>query len=94
MRYFVQVRVQAIETLIKCFTPPKSISFYPVGELTDLLFFDDVDTNIDFMRTYGIVVNKDRTHFLIERSSFRVPEFAYVMERSSCVENKRRGTVG
>ncbi|XP_066262482.1 protein xmas [Euwallacea similis] len=94
MRYFVQVRQQAIESLIKCFTPPKSISFYPIHELTHSLFFDDDEATIDFMKTYGIEVNKDCTSFLIERSSFITPEFPYVLERSRCVEEKKKATIG
>lgn len=94
MRYFVQVRVKALETLIKCFTPPKSISFYPVQELTDSLFFDDVETTVDFMKTYGIGLNKDGSSFMIERSSFLMPELPYVLERSLFVERKRASSVG
>lgn len=94
MRYFVQVRTQALETLVRCFTPPKSISFYPIPEITRSLLFDDEEATIDFMQTYGIGVNKDSTSFLIERSSFIMPDYSYVLERSRIVEQKRQHSVG
>ncbi|KAL1497614.1 hypothetical protein ABEB36_008544 [Hypothenemus hampei] len=94
MRYFVQVRVQAIELLIKCYTPPKSISFYPIEDLTRSLFFDDNEVAIDFMNTYGIGLNNSRTNFMLERSSFLIPEFPYVLDRSKGVETKRNSSVG
>lgn len=94
MRYFIQVRTQALETLVRCFTPPKSISFYPIAEITRSLLFDDEEATIDFMQTYGIGVNKDSTSFLIERSSFIMPDYPYVLERSKIVEQKRQHSVG
>ncbi|XP_050297834.1 uncharacterized protein LOC126737128 isoform X2 [Anthonomus grandis grandis] len=94
MRYFVQVRVQAIETLIKCFTPPKSISFYPVQEVMDSLFFDDLEGTVEFMQTYGIRVSKEGTSFMLERGSFTMPEYAFVLERSRRVEMKKTMSAG
>ncbi|XP_060522583.1 protein xmas isoform X2 [Cylas formicarius] len=94
MRYFVQVRIMALRTLIKCFAPPKSTSLYPITELTELLHFDDPDDTIDFMRTYGLEINLEKSHFLIERHSFRMPEYSYMLERSSLVEDKRQKSVG
>ncbi|XP_019754151.2 uncharacterized protein LOC109533306 [Dendroctonus ponderosae] len=94
MRYFVQVRLQAIESLIKCFTPPKSISFYPVPEIAYLLLFDDFESTVDFMKTFGIGMNKNNTNFMIDRSTFCIPEYPYVLERSKCVESKRSLSVG
>ncbi|XP_030758644.1 uncharacterized protein LOC115884268 [Sitophilus oryzae] len=94
MRYFVQVRVQALETLLKCFTPPRSISFYPLEEFVNLLYFDDVEAAIDFLNSYGISVNKSRNQVLFERSAFKVPEYQYVLDRSGLVESKRQGSVG
>lgn len=46
------------------------------------------------MQTYGIGVNKDSTSFLIERSSFIMPDYSYVLERSRIVEQKRQHSVG
>ncbi|KAF7282533.1 hypothetical protein GWI33_002567 [Rhynchophorus ferrugineus] len=94
MRYFIQVRVQALETLIKCFTPARSVSFYPLQELVDMLYFDDIEVAIDFLTSYGVDVNRERDQFFFDRNSFKIPEYPYVLERSALVESKRRHSVG
>ncbi|CAG9767433.1 unnamed protein product [Ceutorhynchus assimilis] len=93
MRYFVQVRVQALETLVKCFTPPKSFSFYPVQDLAQILFFDDTESAIDFMKSYGVNVNSDETNFMLDRSCF-MPEYSYMLDRSRLVDQKMTCSLG
>ncbi|KAJ8943273.1 hypothetical protein NQ318_017291, partial [Aromia moschata] len=95
MRYFVQVRISAIKTLLKCYTPRARSDIYPLSELTKILGFDDAESTIDFMQAYGISINEEKTHIILEKNTFLLPEFPYLLERSlNIVESKRNCSVG
>ncbi|KAG5891307.1 hypothetical protein JTB14_002868 [Gonioctena quinquepunctata] len=95
MRYFVQVRITAIKTLLKCYLPRASKTTYPLSELKHLLAFDDIETTTDFMETCGISINEEKTHVILEKNTFVLPEFPYVLDRSLIVvESKKTNSVG
>ncbi|XP_018570811.1 germinal-center associated nuclear protein [Anoplophora glabripennis] len=95
MRYFVQVRITAIKTLLKCYTSRAFRSTYPLGELKHLLAFDDIESTTDFMQAYGLFINDDRTHIVLEKNTFALPEIPYVLDRSlNVIESKRVCSVG
>ncbi|KAJ8922913.1 hypothetical protein NQ315_001455 [Exocentrus adspersus] len=95
MRYFVQVRVTALKTLLKCYTSRAFKAMYPLGELQQLLAFDDIESTMDFMQAYGLSINEEKTHILLEKNNFALPELPYALDRSlNVVELKRTCSVG
>nr|CAH7759709.1 unnamed protein product [Callosobruchus chinensis] len=95
MRYFVQVRIIAMKTILKCYSPRASKSSFPLDELIRILAFDDVDSAIDFLRSHGAAINQEKSHFIVEKTMFQLPEFPYILDRSlNVVESKRTQSVG
>ncbi|CAH1116423.1 unnamed protein product [Phaedon cochleariae] len=95
MRYFTQVRIAAIKTLLRCYLPRSSRTTYPLIDLKILLAFDDVQSTMDFIQTYGLSMNEENTHVILEKNSFATPDFPYVLDRSLIVvESKRSFSVG
>ncbi|CAG9856572.1 unnamed protein product [Phyllotreta striolata] len=94
MRYFIQVRIMAVKTLLKCYIPRASKTAYPLAELQSILAFDDFELTVDFLQYYGLSVNDSGTHIILEKNGFFSPEFPYVLDRSNVVEDKRECSVG
>ncbi|VEN34561.1 unnamed protein product [Callosobruchus maculatus] len=95
MRYFVQVRTTAMRTILKCYSPRASKSVFPLEELIRILAFDDADSAIDFLRSHGVAVNQEKSHIIVEKTTFQLPEFPYILDRSlNVVESKRTQSVG
>nr|XP_023016688.1 uncharacterized protein LOC111506005 isoform X1 [Leptinotarsa decemlineata] len=95
MRYFIQVRIIAIKTLLKCYLPRGSKTAYPLSELKNILAFEDIETTTEFMQSYGLSVNEENSHVILEKNTFAVPDFPYILDRSlKVVESKRTASVG
>nr|CAI5842912.1 unnamed protein product [Callosobruchus analis] len=95
MRYFVQVRIVAMKTILKCYSSRASKSVFPLEELVRILAFDDADSAIDFLRSHGVAVNQEKSHIIVEKAMFQLPEFPYILDRSlNVVESKRTQSVG
>lgn len=95
MRYFVQVRATALKYLVKCYAPRATKILFPLNELTKILSFDDIDSAIDFVQFYGLPLNEEKSHVILDKTTFAMPEIPYVLERSlNVVESKRIYSVG
>lgn len=95
MRYFVQVRTTALQFLLKCYAPRATKTLYPLNELTNILCFDDIESAIDFTQFYRLPENEEKTHIILDKSTFAIPEIPYVLDRSyNVVEYKRIHSVG
>ncbi|EFA02781.1 hypothetical protein TcasGA2_TC008518 [Tribolium castaneum] len=95
MRYFIQVRLSAIKTLLKSYSPRISQTSLPVSYLTKILAFESQDSTIEFFETYGLFTNIERTRISLDRTNFGAPEFPYVLDRAiNLVESKRIFSVG
>ncbi|XP_044255219.1 protein xmas-2 isoform X2 [Tribolium madens] len=95
MRYFIQVRLWAIKTFLKSYSPRISQTSLPVSYLTKILAFENQDSSIEFFETYGLFTNVDRTRIVLDKSNFGAPEFPYVLDRAiNLVESKRNFSVG
>lgn len=95
LRYFVQVRLSALKTILKCFSPRQPHKSYPLSELTEILAFESVDSTVDFLEYHGLVLTDDRTHVILDRRLFGMPEYPYAIDRAiNVIESKRTCSVG
>lgn len=94
MRYFVQVRIMALKTLLKCYIPRASKTAYPLVELQSILAFDDIELTSDFLQYYGLNINEECTRVILDKNNFFSPEFPYILDRSTIVEDKRTFSIG
>ncbi|CAH0563729.1 unnamed protein product [Brassicogethes aeneus] len=93
MRYFVQVRVKAIQTLLRCYSRRNFSTAYPLRDLVRMLAFDDAESALDFFGTYGLVA-ENQLDLSLNQSHFQTPELPYILDRSTIVESKRNTSVG
>ncbi|RZC37283.1 xmas-2 [Asbolus verrucosus] len=95
MRYFIQVRVSAIKTLLKSYSPRISQTSLPVSYLTKILAFESNESTIEFFESYGLYTDVERNRIILNRPSFSDPEYAYVLDRAiNLVESKRKFSLG
>lgn len=95
MRYFVQVRSTALKFLVNYYAPRATKILYPLGELTSLLGFDDVNATMDFLEYNGLPINDEKSHVVLDKTTFTIPKIPYVLDRSyRVVEFKRIHSVG
>lgn len=93
-RYFRQVRLRALDTLMKAYVPPKQTQTLPLETvITTLGFENEVDAE-SYLQVYGIrVTNKN---VILDKSLFslHVDEQPPVMRPLKMVESNRTGSVG
>lgn len=95
LRYFVQVRLSALKTILKCFSPRQPHKSYPLDELTEILAFENVESTVDFLEYHGLMLTEDRTHVILDRRLFGMPEYPYAIDRAvRVIESKRTCSVG
>ena len=95
MRYFTQVRITALKTLLKSYSPRVSQSSLPIQHLTKILGFEGPESTIDFCESYGLYTNVERSRIILDKSGFAPPEYPYILDRAiNLVESKRQQSVG
>lgn len=95
LRYFVQVRLCALKTILKCFSPRQPHKSYPLNELTEILAFESVEATMDFLEYHGLALTEDRTQVILDRRLFGMPEYPYAIDRAiNVIESKRTCSVG
>jgi hypothetical protein len=95
MRYFIQVRLSAIKTLLKSYSPRVSQTSFPVSHLTKILAFESLESTIEFVESYGLTTNIERNRIILDKPSFSDPEYPYVLDRAiNLVESKRNSSIG
>ncbi|XP_058806337.1 germinal-center associated nuclear protein-like [Phymastichus coffea] len=74
MRYFNEVRVKALETMVKAYCRTSGTTQYPLYELIDILGFEDEDEVFEFCHRVGLKCDKESLYIKLKRESFRKPE--------------------
>lgn len=93
MRYFVQVRNKALETLLRSYSNRSMSVQYPLSKLVRVLGFDDTESAADFFISHGLKIEMD-TYLILDQTTFIIPEFPYTLDRSDLIEKKRLSSVG
>lgn len=94
LRYFVQVRLKAIKTLLKSYARSPYTNF-PIEEFVKLLAFEDVESGIDFLEYHGLYLTQERNYVVLDRKAFFMPELPYSVEKTvHVIESKRYCSVG
>ncbi|XP_008553105.1 uncharacterized protein LOC103575191 [Microplitis demolitor] len=89
IRYFLQVRVEALSVMIKAYCRTTSISF-PLYEFIDMLGFEDENEAIDFCERAGLNITEDRMYILLDRKNICLPPpVSGHLRAKSLVESKR-----
>ncbi|CAD6241347.1 GSCOCG00002673001-RA-CDS [Cotesia congregata] len=89
IRYFLQVRVEALSVMIKAFCRTSSTSF-PLYEFIDMLGFEDENEAIDFCEQAGLSITEDEMYILIDRKNICLPPPVSCQIRAkSLVQSKR-----
>ncbi|XP_022916945.2 protein xmas [Onthophagus taurus] len=92
LRYFIQVRVRALQTILKGFSP-RGLTKFPLEELKEILAFEGDASTRDFVEYYGLFLNGAAV--CLNRKSFHIPELPYTLDRAmSVVESKRVLSIG
>lgn len=91
LRYFNQVRTQALKIMMKayCRTPSTSFDLY---ELIDILGFEDENEAMYFCEQTGLDIQDahDETHIVFNRQKFQIPEANLDQGRAfNVIESKR-----
>ncbi|XP_018319008.1 uncharacterized protein LOC108732612 [Agrilus planipennis] len=95
LRYFVQVRLKALKTILKSYSPRAPYTQFPLQELMKILAFENILSVVEFVEYYGLKINEETTHVILDRKSFYSPELPFALDRAvNVVESKRRWTVG
>lgn len=94
LRYFTQVRVKALQIMMKAYVPRNPI-YMSISNLTYLLAFEDFEQCAQFMEYYGLTCDRDDDRILLNRQAFEYPDMPFVLDRAiNVVEHKRQSTVG
>lgn len=89
IRYFLQVRVEALSVMIKAFCRTSSTSF-PLYEFIDMLGFEDENEAIDFCEQAGLSITEDEMYILIDRKNICLPPpVSCQLRAKSLVQSKR-----
>ncbi|KAK9744772.1 SAC3/GANP family [Popillia japonica] len=95
LRYFVQVRLLALKTIVKSYSPRMPYTQFPTEQLKNILAFEGNASTADFVEYHGLQLNESRTHIILARKSFQMPEFSYTLDRAiQVIESKRHCSVG
>lgn len=95
LRYFIQVRLRAVTTILKSFSPRTSNTMYPVQELTNILGFEDYNATTEFLKYYGLYLNQEDTHLVLDKKFFNLPELPFSPRRAiNVIEVKKLFSVG
>lgn len=94
LRYFTQVRVSALEMMIKTYAPRSAV----VMELSYwqyVLAFEDLDQAALFFEYYGLQCDRDADRLVLDRVAFVYPDLPFMLDRAiNLVEHKRNCSVG
>lgn len=94
LRYFTQVRVNALNILLKAYVP-RGIVMMAISYWTYCLAFEDFEQTAQFFEYYGLQCERDEDHVLLDRQAFVYPDIPFLLERAvNVVEHKRECTVG
>lgn len=89
LRYFNQVRVQALSVMVKAYCLKSSTAF-PLYELIDILAFEDENEAAYFCEQVGLVISNDEMHVMLNRQNFNHPISTVEQGRAvNIVEYKR-----
>lgn len=92
LRYFIQVRLRAVRTLLKAYAP-KNASKFSLKEFCNVLAFEDLESASNFLEYHGQTCDYDAVY--LNKHNFYYPDFPFTQERSlDLVESKRNLTVG
>lgn len=94
LRYFVQVRLRALNVMVKSYVPrapvPMSIAYWSY-----ILAFEDYEQCAQFLEYYGLLCDRDEDRVLLDRNSFFYPDLPIFLDRAvNVVEHKRMCSVG
>lgn len=94
LRYFTQVRMKAINIIMRSYTPRKQRFNYNISYLTEILAFEDFESTLNFLTHHGLECDVDADIVYLDRSMFGTSDTPYQMERAlSLVESKMESTV-
>ncbi|XP_012276982.1 uncharacterized protein LOC105697848 isoform X2 [Orussus abietinus] len=89
LRYFNQVRVNALSIMVKAYCRTASMA-YPLYELIDILGFEDEEEAMYFCKQVGLRISKDEMHVMMNKQNFTLPESNIEQGRAgNVVESKR-----
>ncbi|CRL01712.1 CLUMA_CG014928, isoform A [Clunio marinus] len=94
LRYFTQVRIKAINIIMKSYTPRKGSFNYNISYLQEILAFEDFESTVTFLGHHGLVCDTETDVVFLDRSMFGAGETSYQMERAyQLVESKMETSV-
>lgn len=94
LRYFTQVRMRAIRTIMRAYTPRKVGFNYNISYLSEILAFEDFEATVNFLNVHGLMCDVDADIVLLDRDAFGPTETPYQLERAlQMVESKMESTV-
>ncbi|XP_063706496.1 protein xmas [Culicoides brevitarsis] len=92
LRYFTQVRLKAVLTLLKAYCP-KNPSKFSLKEFSEILAFEDFESTCSFLEYHGLSCDEEVLY--LDKRNFYYPDFPFTQERSlDLVESKRQMSVG
>uniref|UniRef100_A0A336KNB7 Germinal-center associated nuclear protein n=1 Tax=Culicoides sonorensis TaxID=179676 RepID=A0A336KNB7_CULSO len=92
LRYFTQIRLKALQIILKAYSPRNSSKF-SLKEISRVLAFEDLESTINFLEFHGLSYEFDA--FYLDKRNFYYPDIPFNQERSLVlVESKRKSTVG
>lgn len=95
MRYFTQVRMKALQTIMTSYTATKKIVLnYSISYLERILYFESYEATINFLTHHGLECNEEEDSVALDRLTFGAAETPFVMERCrQTIESKQEGEV-
>lgn len=94
LRYFTQVRVKALSTILKAYVPRGPVAM-SISYLTYILAFEDFEQCSTFLEYYGFACDRDEDKVMLDRQSYYHPDMPFILDRAiNIVEHKRHTTVG
>lgn len=92
LRYFTQVRVQALTIMLKAYVARAPV-ILSISNLNYILAFEDVEQCTVFLEYYGLVCDGDEVK--LDRSTFYYPDTPFILDRAiNVIEHKRHSSVG
>ncbi|KAL7286538.1 hypothetical protein TKK_0019166 [Trichogramma kaykai] len=74
MRYFNQVRVKALNIMVKAYCRTSAITEYPLYELIDILGFEDEDEVNHFCNQTGLKCDRENLYIKLKKDNFHHPD--------------------
>lgn len=94
LRYFTQVRVSALNAILKAYVPRGPITMN-ISYWSYILAFEDYEQTAQFFETYGLQCDRDADRVIFERNGLVYPDVPLLLERAiNIVEHKRTSSVG